>query len=288
MITGAKGQLGNRLVEKLNQRSGLEAISLNRIDLDISDENSVRKALDKWAPDGVINAAAYTAVDQAEDETELAFSVNFQGVEHLAKGCAKKQIPFIHLSTDYVFDGSNSSPYKASQTPNPMGVYGASKLAGEEAVQAAFHDHNNPTKFWIFRVGWLYDSVGKNFLTTMLKLGRKGEELRVVSDQWGSPTAAGPLASMLVDCMENPDCLPSGIWHYGTEGPTHWYAFAQAIFQLSSLEVDVQPCKSSEYPTKARRPAYSYLDPKPLMQALGKPVIPWREELQNCLLDHAN
>jgi dTDP-4-dehydrorhamnose reductase len=287
IITGAQGQLGQRLVEQLSQRAGLQAIGLDRSALDISSTKSIEQALNHWTPDAVINAAAYTAVDQAEDESELAHAVNAKGAGNLAQICAKRGLNFIHVSTDYVFDGKASTPYQSDQTPNPIGVYGASKLAGEEAVHGAFQNENTAAKFWIFRVSWLYDSVGKNFLTTMLRLAEKGFPLRVVEDQWGAPTAAGPLAAMLIDCIDKPEQLASGIWHYGTAGPTHWCGFAQAIFEFRNLNVEVHPCSSSEYPTKAPRPSYSYLDPNPLMQALGKKAIPWKEELKQCLLEQA-
>ena len=285
IITGAQGQLGKRLVEQLGQRNGLEAIAFDRNALDITNDQAVLAAFERWSPDGVINAAAYTAVDQAEDEPELAHAVNAKGPENLAKACAKRGVDFIHVSTDYVFNGLSSLPYQSTDTPHPIGVYGTSKLAGEAAVQKAFLEVGCSPKHWVFRVAWLYDCVGKNFLTTMLGLIEKTSPLRVVSDQWGAPTAAGPFASMLIDCIEAPKRLPEGIWHYGTEGPTNWHAFANAIFELSDVEQVVLPCSSSEYPTKARRPSYSYLDPLPLMTALGRQASPWKDELQQCLAE---
>lgn len=287
IITGAQGQLGKRLVAQLGQRMGMEVIGLDRQALDISSKKSIAEAFNHWNPDGVINAAAYTAVDLAEDEPELAFAVNATGAENLAEACTRSGIDFIHVSTDYVFDGQATQPYQTDEQTNPLGVYGTSKLAGEKAVEAAFQNEKTQSKFWIFRVAWLYDAVGKNFLTTMLRLAQKGQPLRVVDDQWGSPTAAGPLATMLIDCIENPERLAAGIWHYGTAGPTHWCAFAQAIFEFRNLDIVVHPCSSSEYPTKATRPSYSYLDPNPLMQALGRNAIPWKEELKQCLLEQA-
>lgn len=283
IITGAQGQLGKRLVEQLGQQHEMEAIALDRNALNITDYTDVISALERWSPDGVINAAAYTAVDQAEDEPELAHAVNAEGPENLARACALKGIDFIHVSTDYVFSGSSTVPYQATDTTGPIGIYGVSKLAGETAVQKAFSEVKSNAKHWIFRVAWLYDAVGKNFLTTMLRLAENGQPLRVVSDQWGSPTAASPLAGMLIDCMAVPNRLPTGIWHYGTEGPTHWCDFAKAIFELRDLKVDVIPCSSNEYPTKARRPVYSYLDPHPLMTALGRQAVPWKDELEHCL-----
>ena len=283
IITGAQGQLGKRLVEQLGQHNEMEAIALDRNALNISDYDAVLMALERWSPDGVINAAAYTAVDQAEDEQELAHAVNAKGPENLARACALKGIDFIHVSTDYVFNGLSTTPYRTTDTPDPIGIYGVTKLAGETAVQKAFLEGESNAKHWVFRVAWLYDAVGKNFLTTMLRLAEKSQPLRVVSDQWGSPTAAGPLASMLIDCMAAPNRLPAGVWHYGTEGPTHWCDFAKAIFELSDLQVDVIPCSSGEYPTKARRPSYSYLDPHPLMTALGRQAVPWKDELEHCL-----
>ena len=281
IITGAQGQLGKRLVEQLGQHNEMEAIALDRNALNISDYDAVLMALERWSPDGVINAAAYTAVDQAEDEQELAHAVNAKGPENLARACALKDIDFIHVSTDYVFNGLSTTPYRTTDTPDPIGIYGVTKLAGETAVQKAFLDGESNAKHWVFRVAWLYDAVGKNFLTTMLRLAEKGQPLRVVSDQWASPTAAGPLAGMLIDCMAAPNRLPAAVWHYGTEGPTHWCDFAKAIFEIKNITFKVNPIVSKQYPTPAKRPFYSLMKAEKIRLEFNIEVPYWRDLLIN-------
>ena len=283
IITGAQGQLGKRLVEQLGQHNEMEAIALDRNALNISDYDAVLMALKRWSPDGVINAAAYTAVDQAEDEQELAHAVNAKGPENLARASALKGIDFIHVSTDYVFNGLSTTPYRTTDTPDPIGIYGVTKLAGETAVQKAFLDGESNAKHWVFRVAWLYDAVGKNFLTTMLRLAEKGQPLRVVSDQWASPTAAGPLAGMLIDCMAAPNRLPAAVWHYGTEGPTHWCDFAKAIFEETNTKISISPIKTQEYPTPAKRPQYSVLNKLRIKKNLKVETPYWRDSLVKAL-----
>ncbi|MDG2208817.1 MAG: dTDP-4-dehydrorhamnose reductase [Flavobacteriales bacterium] len=287
IITGAQGQLGKRLVQEAGRRDQWEVRAFGREDLDITSQAAVDQAIEQWHPDVVINAAAYTAVDQAEEDEESAFAVNGIGPGFLASTCARKGVNFIHVSTDYVFDGESSRPYLPEDPTNPVGVYGVSKRLGEKAVSRGYQEVASGSKHWIFRAAWLYDSTGKNFLTTMLRLAEKGQALRVVSDQLGAPTAAGPLASMLMDCAENPDVLDAGIWHYGTVGPTSWFDFARAIFQLTDKDVEVNPCSTADYPTRAKRPAYSYLDPYPLMRKWSKEPVPWELQLKECLDEKA-
>ena len=222
-------------------------------------------------------------MDQAEDEPELAHAVNAKGPENLARACALKGIDFIHVSTDYVFNGLSTTPYQTTDTPDPIGIYGVTKLAGETAVQKAFLEGEIQCETLGFQSGLVIRCCWKEFFDDDVAIGRERSTAASVSDQWGSPTAAGPLAGMLIDCIAAPNRLPAGVWHYGTKGPTHWCDFAKAIFELSDLQVDVIACSSNEYPRKSRRPSYSYLDPHPLMTALGRQAVPWKEELEHCL-----
>jgi dTDP-4-dehydrorhamnose reductase len=281
LITGANGQLGSRLSE-LVLPDEASAVVCDRKLLDVTNSASIQEALDKFEPEVVINAAAYTAVDRAEEEAELARAVNSSGVGHLARICSAKGIDLIHVSTDYVFSGDQNEPYRTNDAPAPKGVYGDSKWEGEKAISEAFLGATQ-SQFWIFRVAWLYDSRGQNFAQTMLRLGASGKALKIVDDQLGAPTAAGPLASMLMEVAQDPKLLNPGMWHYGTLGPATWYDFAMAIFAHKKMDVDATPCGSDAYPTPAKRPAYSYLDPHPLMQALGRSPQHWKDQMQQVL-----
>ena len=281
LITGAKGQLGSRL-EELVLRDGMDAIACDRLHMDITDVNSIERALSDHRPNVVINAAAYTAVDRAETEEDLATTINGSALIHLANRCIAHKVDLIHVSTDYIFSGNQNHPYQAGDTPSPSGAYGRSKLAGERAMIKAFAKGGD-CRFWIFRVAWLYDSRAQNFAQTMLRLGASGKALKIVNDQWGAPTAAGPFAETLMQVAQNPEMLASGIWHYGTSGPTNWYDFAQAIFEHKKMTVAATPCGTDAYPTPAKRPAYSYLDPFPLMHALGREPEHWKEQMRRIL-----
>lgn len=255
--------------------------AVDRSECDITDPQSIARTLDAFEPHVVINAAAYTAVDQAESDLDQAHAINATGPGLLACACAERGMDLVHISTDYVFDGTAQQPYTPSDATAPQGVYAASKLGGEEAVQRAFRASEHVARFWIIRVAWLYDVRGSNFLQTMLRLGNAGKALKVVDDQVGAPTAARPFAECLMELvtMENPP--QSGIWHYSTLGPTTWFGFAQAIFKAKGLSVDLTPCTTEEFPTPAKRPAYSYLDGAPLADALGRTQVPWDLELTN-------
>jgi len=279
MVTGANGQLGSRLSEHPVDAQ-MHLVPLGRKELDIADTESIKRAIEVHRPDVIINAAAYTAVDRAESEPELARQINATGPGLLARACAEHGIDFIHVSTDYVFDGEARRPYRPGDQPNPQGIYAATKYDGEQQVEEAFKSLDNP-RWWIVRVAWLYDVRGSNFMQTMLRHGRAGKALRIVQDQQGSPTAARPLAAALLTLAKHPSRVPSGIWHCGTEGPTTWFEFAQAIFKEYGLEVDATPCSTAEYPTPAKRPSYSYLDGAAFAHALKLPYMPWELELKN-------
>lgn len=275
LVTGAQGQLGSRLAESEND--GLQVVALDRSALDLASSDSIGHALDQHEPHAVINAAAYTAVDRAEEQEDRAFLVNATGTANLARACAERGIDLIHVSTDYVFDGTSTRPYRPNDTPNPIGAYARSKREGERCVEQAFQLATS--RWWVVRVAWLCDVRGHNFMQTMLRLGREGKSLRVVDDQHGAPTFARPFAQALLELAANPERVPSGIWHYSPEGITTWHGFAAAIFDLHGLEVNLAPCSTDAYPTPAKRPAYSYLDGSEFAQALGVPQHHWREAL---------
>ena len=279
MVTGANGQLGSRLSERSNDAQ-IHLVSLSRTELDIADTQSIQRAIEVHRPDVIINAAAYTAVDLAESEPELAHQINAVAPGLLAQACAENGIDLIHISTDYVFDGEACQPYRPEDEPNPQGVYARTKHEGEQRVRNAFESVNS-SDWWIVRVAWLYDVRGSNFMQTMLRLGREGKSLRIVHDQQGAPTAARPFAEALMALATHPDRVPSGMRHYSTEGPTTGFEFARAIFLGYGLEVDTSPCTTAEYPTPAKRPSYSYLDGTPFAKALKLPIVPWEMELKN-------
>lgn len=286
LVTGAGGQVGSRFVEKAALRSDeLVVIPLTRSELDIADSESVEQAIHFHRPDAVVNLAAYTDVDGAEKEVNEAFEVNAIAPGILARHCQMAQVDFVHISTDYVFDGQSDKPYRVEDPTGPIGVYARSKWEGEEAVRAVFDgDHSSKAKHWIVRAAWIYDSRGKNFMQTMVQLAQRGIPLRVVNDQWGSPTAAEPFADALLELVLKRDQVTSGTWHYGTLGPTTWYEFAKAIFAEMSLEVELSPCTTEEFPTPTARPKFSYLNPHPLARALGRNPILWRDELRQVIL----
>lgn len=250
---------------------------MDRAGLDITDRRAVDAALAAIRPNAVINAAAYTAVDRAEQEAERAHAVNVAGPRNLAAACADQGIDFLHVSTDYVFDGAKRTPYVPTDAAAPLGVYGQTKWEGEQAVLAA------GGRSWVVRVAWLYDSDGPNFLHTMLQLGRQGRSLKVVEDQIGTPTSAHFLAAALLAWAEDPGRWAPGVWHFGHRGSTSWHGFAKAIFEEAGLEVDLAPCPTEAYPTPAERPKHSHLDPEAWHAAWGTPPVHWREALAHCM-----
>ncbi|MCH8031795.1 MAG: dTDP-4-dehydrorhamnose reductase [Bacteroidetes bacterium] len=279
LVTGARGQVGAALVALAGVEE-VEVVGLDRSGLDITDGDAVFRALEKCMPDIVVNAAAYTAVDRAEDEPELAFRVNRDGAEYVALACSQAGIPLIHLSTDYVFDGRKSEPYFEDDLPNPLGVYGRSKWEGEEAVQAALDRHV------ILRTSWVFSSQGSNFVRTILRLARDRDELRVVSDQHGCPTPADDIArALLVISRKLVEGQNSwGAYHFAGHPPTTWFAFAQAIVHEASLRglsrvESVAPISTSQYPIRAQRPKNSVLATDKIEATFGIRAAGWREAL---------
>ena len=269
LVTGAGGQLGLELSELLPQR-GHEVVALARKELDITDARAVKQALERHRPDLVVNAAAYTDVDGCETETELAYRANAHGPRNLAQFCERSGCELLHVSTNYVFDGTGGRPYEPLDLPNPISAYGRTKLAGEEYVK---HLCN---RWYVVRSAGVY-GCGHNFVRTMLRLGRERDSLKVKDDEFISPTYARDLAQGIADVAE--DHL-YGVYHLTNAGSCSWHEFAREIFELAGLKVEVAPIPSSEYPLPAARPANGVLSD------LGGPELRhWREALEGYLGD---
>jgi dTDP-4-dehydrorhamnose reductase len=279
LVTGAHGQLGRALLATAPQ--GVEAVGLDRSALDIVDPAAVAATVAELAPDAIINAAAYTAVDAAEREPESANRVNGLGPENLAQVAAARGLRLIHVSTDFVFDGERGTPYTPDAPTAPLGVYGASKLVGERAVAAVC-----PSALTV-RTAWVYSAEGRNFLLTILKLLAERDEVRVVADQVGTPTAVRPLARTLWAAVSRAEV--NGILHWTDAGVASWYDFAVAIAEeavavgLLARSGQVVPIRTADYPTPARRPCYSVLDKTATIPALAVAPRHWRIELRAML-----
>lgn len=273
LITGSNGQLGQALHAIL----GDEGIYVDREDLDICDLAQVEGFLEKHQPKFLINCAAYTAVDRAEGDEEQARLVNAIGPENLAKACARFDIPLIHVSTDYVFDGTNYRPYNEDEPTNPQSVYGVTKLAGEHAVM------REAQTVAIVRTAWLYSKTGNNFVKTMQRLGKERGALNVVADQIGSPTYAPDLAQALLAVAQKLTPGTKEVFHFTNEGVASWYDFAVSIMELSQIDCTVTPIPSSAYPTPARRPFYSVLNKAKIKEFTGISIRHWRDALADCI-----
>jgi dTDP-4-dehydrorhamnose reductase len=284
LVAGKSGQLARSLAEEAVLR-GVALVALERSHLDLTDPGSVERAVAATAPRAIINAAAYTAVDQAEAEPALAFALNRDGAARLAAAAAQRDVPFIHVSTDYVFDGRKDAPYCEDDAPSPLGVYGRSKLEGERAVRETC-----PAGV-ILRTSWLYGRFGRNFVTTMLQLAQTRDLVRVVDDQHGAPTAALDLARAILDLTERMVGADTrgraGIYHIAAQGETTWHGFAAAIFagwaRRGRRVPALQPITTAEYKTAARRPKNSRLDCSKIERAFGLRLPAWQGSLESCL-----
>jgi dTDP-4-dehydrorhamnose reductase len=279
MVTGAGGMTG-AAVTRLARARGWECAAFTRADLDITDGPTVASLTAAEKPDVIVNAAAYTAVDAAEDDAAQAMSVNAAGAGNVAAAAERHGAAVIHLSTDYVFDGSSSIPYKPADATCPINVYGESKLAGEIAVQSECRRH------FIVRTSWVYSHEGKNFVRTMLRLADEGKTLRVVDDQHGRPTSSADLAEAVLAVAERAFGSPQlgGIFHFANSGITTWYQFAQEIFSLRGGNSQaVTPVGSDEFPTRARRPSWSVLDTSTFEQEFGMTPRPWQQALADTM-----
>ncbi len=279
LITGANGMLAHDLIQYL-QSYGWPYEACTKTKLDITQPEAIQAKLASFQPDGVVNCAAYTQVDLAEKETEAAQQINGIGPKHLAEQCAKAQIKLVHISTDFVFDGQSADPYVESAPTNPLGAYGQTKLAGEQAILAKLENH------LIIRTSWLYGVQGKNFVKTMVRLAKERPELRVVHDQIGSPTWTADLAYAIVALLET---NATGVVHFSNRGQCSWCQFAQeAIYHayqqgLTSKVPPVHPITTAEYPTPAKRPAFSVLDTSRYKQWTQQTPPRWQESLAHMI-----
>ncbi len=278
LVTGANGQVGSEIRELAPEYKGDTFFFTDRETLDITNKESVESYVETNGIDVIINCAAYTAVDQAESDLEVASDVNHIAVEILAATAKQKSVKLIHISTDYVFDGTAHRPYVESDSVNPKSVYGTTKCDGEKGMCLI-----NPANSVIIRTSWVYSAYGNNFVKTMLRLGKERDTLGVIFDQVGTPTYAKDLARALLDivpklCNENVE-----IYHYSNEGVASWYDFAQEIMALADIECHINPIETKEYPTPAARPAYSLLNKGKFKATFDMEIPYWKTSLKACL-----
>ena len=281
LVTGSNGQLGKELKELSYSFKQVEFVFLSKEDMPVNNFELVRVFFDSIKPTYCINCAAYTAVDKAESERELAMQINGEAVGVLAAICNENKVKFIHISTDYVFNGEATSPYTENFPTDPVNFYGASKLDGErQAMQF------NPGSV-IIRTSWVYSSFGKNFVRTMIRLMSEKDSISVVNDQIGSPTYAADLAEIILkiiaDCELQTANWKAGIYNYSNEGIISWFEFAEEIKKIIKCPCDIKPIPTSAYPTPAKRPMYSVLDKTKIQQTFGIKLKDWKKSLQECL-----
>ncbi|MDZ7761350.1 MAG: dTDP-4-dehydrorhamnose reductase [Desulfovermiculus sp.] len=277
LITGVKGQLGRELARLLPDETCFPS---GRDALDITDEGQVLGYCRAIRPGAIVNCAAYTAVDTAESDVQTAYAVNEKGPENLARAARELDIPLIHISTDFVFDGTKPGMYSEDDIPNPLSVYGHSKLAGEQVVFRVY------PQTMVIRTGWLYSGQGRNFFRTILKTAGQRDELRVVADQAGTPTYARDLAQAIGLILSRCALGRGQIFHYAQAGIASWYDFAWAIVRLAGLSCRVVPIETREYPTPARRPQYSVLNTKKIRRTFDLHIDHWQDALRRCMQEN--
>lgn len=274
LVTGGNGQLGHELRRIAQIETEYAFLFTDVAELDITDPGRLRDCCDANRPDTIINCAAYTAVDRAESEVDRARLINRDAARNCAVEASRTGAALVHVSTDFVFDGTRTIPYVESDAVGPVGIYGQTKLEGEQAVIEAC------PAACVIRTSWLYSSHGANFVKTMRRLGAERAELGVVFDQVGTPTYAADLARVVMLSVKHG---LKGLYHYSNEGVASWYDFAVAIMELSGLSCQVRPIETQEYPTPARRPAFSVLNKKKIRHALGLEIPHWRKSLEACI-----
>jgi hypothetical protein len=277
LVTGANGQLGHELQNVLNQRDDITTYFTDVEELDITNKESIHDFFKDLQIDYLVNCAAYTAVDKAEDDIDFCQKLNADSVKLLAEACKEKGAKMIQISTDYVFNGENDKPYLESDPPAPCSIYGITKLEGEKNMQELLPDAI------IVRTAWLYSPYGHNFVKTMLHLGKTRESLNVVNDQWGTPTYALDLAHALIAIIDAPHWEP-GIYHYSNEGTTTWFDFAVSVHRHAGItSCAITPCSTAQYPTVAHRPRYSVLSKEKIKKTYKISIPNWEESLKHCL-----
>lgn len=277
LVTGASGQLGSE-IRAVSPDYPFEFVFTSSAELDISSEEAVRFLFETHRPDCVVNCAAYTAVDRAEQDFEAAGRVNHLGIKYLAEVAKEFGSKLVHVSTDYVFDGEGYRPYTEQHAPNPQSVYGSTKLDGENALVTL-----GLPNCLIIRTSWVYSTFGNNFVKTMRRLGAERQELGVVVDQVGTPTYARDLARCILDILPSLHNTKPEIYHFSNEGVCSWYDFATAVMEMSGLSCHVKPIPSSQYPTPAKRPFYSVLSKDKIKADFGVEIDHWRVALERCI-----
>lgn len=278
LVTGSKGQLGSE-IQELASEYAYNFFFTDRNNLDITDVNAIKTFAEKNAINAIVNCGAYTAVDKAETDEVNANAVNHLAVSNLAQIAKEKNIILIHVSTDYVFDGKNFKPYTEDDTTNPNGVYGKTKLDGENALKEI-----NPPNAVIIRTSWVYSSYGANFVKTMLRLGKEKESLGVIYDQVGTPTYARDLAKAILEILPNIKNEKVEIYNYSNEGVLSWYDFAKEIMRMAKLNCHINPIETKEYPTPAQRPHYSLLNKSKIKKEFSLNIPYWKDSLDECLI----
>jgi dTDP-4-dehydrorhamnose reductase len=276
IILGASGQLGQCLKAVAEDQHIESLIFAGKAEGNVLDMIALEEIFKAYKPAYCINCSAYTAVDKAEDDRESALNINKTGVENLATLCSKYNTALIHISTDFVFKGNESSPLNEESVTDPINVYGQSKLDGELVIQAQLD------RYFIIRTGWLYSEFANNFVKTMLKLGSERDELKVIADQVGTPTYAIDLAGCII-AITKAESTAYGTYHYSNEGVASWYDFSKAIFEISSTDVKVIPVSTAEYITRAVRPPYSVMDKTKIKRTFGLEIPYWRDSLAVCI-----
>lgn len=278
LVTGENGQLGSEIKSLSANYPQYNFSFVDRSSLDLSNLCKLEEYFDDKSFSFIINCAAYTAVDKAESEADLANTVNNKGLSLLAKIAKNKGISFIHISTDYVFDGTNHMPYVETDKTNPQSVYGQTKYEGENSILEL-----NLKNSLIIRTSWVYSTFGNNFVKTMLRLGNEKDELGVIFDQVGTPTYAKDLAKTILDILPQIKNTTTQLYHFSNEGVCSWYDFAKAIFELSDISCKVNPIETKDYPTAAKRPHYSLLNKSKIKQDFAIEIPYWKDSLKDCL-----
>lgn len=273
LVTGANGQLGYDLIKELNKRN-IENIGVDKNDFDITNQDETENFILNCKPDAIIHCAAYTNVNKAEDEKDLCYKINVDGTKNIASACKKIDAKMIYISTDYIFDGKKNSPYEIDDNPNPLNFYGKTKLDGENIIK------NSLEKYFIVRISWVFGKNGNNFVKTMLNLSQTQNELNIVSDQIGSPTYTVDLSKILCDMILTGKY---GIYHATNENYCSWYEFAQEIFKISDIKIKLNPVKTKDFPSKAKRALNSRLSKKKLPESNFSKLPTWQNALARFL-----
>jgi len=278
LVTGANGQLGRCLKDQSIKARDMDFIFVSSKELNIENQEAINYFFEKENFDFCINCAAYTAVDKAEVEKDKAFNTNCLGVKYLSMACQKNNVDLIHISTDFVFNGNSSLPYKEEDETFPLSVYGETKLQGEQEIRSRMKN------YYIIRTSWLYSQYGHNFLKTMLRLSQTHKELNIVNDQIGTPTYANDLAQTIFLLINSPE-TKYGIYHYSNEGRATWFDFAKAIFEENNIKITIKPINTIDYPTPAKRPKYSVLDTSKIKKTLKINIPNWRDRLKKAKIE---